>query len=47
MTGAGPLSGVVGMLAGLAAEKKVYAAIWVLGVFVAVPAILIFATVAF
>lgn len=34
-------------LAGLAAEKKVYAAIWVLGVFVAVPAILIFATVAF
>lgn len=34
-------------LAGLAAEQKIYAAIWVLGVFVAVPAILIFATVAF
>lgn len=39
-----PLRGAT-WLAGLAAEKKVWAAVWVLGVFVALPLALIFATV--
>ncbi|MDS2172194.1 MULTISPECIES: Na/Pi symporter [Actinomycetes] len=34
-------------LANLAAEKKIYAAVWVLGVFVALPLVLIFGTVIF
>lgn len=38
-----PLAGAE-WLAGLAAERKIYAAIWVLGMFVALPALLIFVT---
>lgn len=34
-------------LANLAAEKKIYAAVWVLGVFVALPLVLIFGTIIF
>ncbi|WP_229503543.1 hypothetical protein [Nesterenkonia sedimenti] len=34
-------------LANLAAERKIYAGIWALGVFVVLPLILIFATTAF